>query len=286
MIFIKKASIPFNKYILPLTAASVAGAYAFFYLQNHMVDCTSYDIVNHRLPKAFNGTKILQISDFHNANLNKQLMKKIHTISPDYIFITGDFIDKRRTKESNIHIAIDFIKDLVKIAPVYYAPGNHEPVSKVNNLLQKALRNNRVHILNNQTEILAKDNMQIKVTGIQDVAAYGNNKHIPKNYAHKLINDTKNQFNILLAHRPHLIKDYLSCGADLIFSGHAHGGQVRLPFIGGLYAPQQGVFPKLINGMHHYGPTTLIISRGIGNSKGPVRIFNHPELVVVTLHQK
>ena len=98
-----------------------------------------------------------------------------------------------------------------------------------------------------------------------------------------LMEDVPDGLSILLAHEPQFISDYARAGVDLVFSGHAHGGQIRLPFVGGLYAPGQGFLPKLTKGLYEVEDTTLVVSRGLGNSTFPFRFLNRPEVVVLTL---
>ncbi|WP_313341489.1 metallophosphoesterase [Sedimentibacter sp.] len=263
----------------------------FFIWQNNSVVISKYEYKNSKLFTNFNGFKILHISDLHNKNFHGSLYKKTKDINPDIIVITGDLIDRRRTR---VDTAVDFISQIVKIAPVYYVSGNHEQLSASYDELKENLVKLGVHILDNAYITLNHDGENIGLMGLADPASLyieGDNlKNINRIYAenniNKLYENTETDFNILLSHRPELYDVYKKMNVDLIFSGHAHGGQIRIPFLGGLLAPNQGFFPKYSEGMITEGHTTMIVSRGLGNSIFPLRIFNRPELIVVTLNRE
>ena len=252
----------------------------YLYYENNYLCITKYNIKNN---KKINNYKIVHISDYHNYNgklLNKRLINSIIKTKPDIIVISGDFIDSRKT---NTTVALELAKKLVLIAPVYYSPGNHEARIDEYNDFKKELVNLKVHVLENKKEKLL-DNMYI--SGILD-PSFKEKKathydKIVKNYMDEM-NINKNCYNILIAHRPELFNSYISKNIDLVFSGHAHGGQVRLSFVGGLFSPGQGLFPIYTSGIHKDKKTTMVISRGIGKSVFPFRINNRPELVVVTI---
>ena len=252
------------------------------YRQNHQLDISSFVYHNEKLPGSFHGFRILQVSDLHNARFGfhqKKLMKEIQLASPDIILISGDLIDKRRCRKNNIQPALRFVKEAVKIAPVYYVPGNHEATSEIYPYLKERLLAYGVEVLGNSMVELSRNEEAITLIGVKDPKFY---IHEPQRFQHNLQTlkqMSDNQFHILLSHRP----EYAACGFDICFCGHAHGGQIRLPKIGGLYAPNQGIFPKYTNGRYVKGDTTMFVSRGLGNSKAPLRIHNHPQLVLVRL---
>ena len=223
------------------------------------------------LPEAFDGYRIAHVSDFHNANLTDKLIAQLEEADPDIICITGDLVDCRR---SNLEIAIDFAVKAVEIAPCYYVTGNHEvrlPKERYTELLH-GLESCGVIVLKDQAVILSKDNEEIALAG----HSWGATDSVGS------ISDFSG-YQILLSHQPETFDDYVSAEYDLVLSGHAHGGQFRLPFLGGLYAPSQGIFPKYDEGVHSDGRTDMIISRGIGNSTIPLCFNNRPELIVVVL---
>jgi predicted MPP superfamily phosphohydrolase len=200
------------------------------------------------------------------------------TCKPDIIVITGDVIDGRRKKAE---AALSFVSRASGIAPVYYVSGNHEWRYGRYNALRAQLRAAGATVLDNAGVTLKKEDDRIQLMGVKDLA-FGKESVFKKNLR-KLAAESCGM-TILLSHHPEKIAFYAACGFDLVFSGHAHGGQVRLPFVGGLFAPGQGVFPKYTSGLHKVGKTSLVVSRGLGNSLFPLRVFNRPELVLVMLH--
>ena len=211
----------------------------------------------------------------------KNLIEKVKEIDPDIIVITGDFIDFSRY---NIENSSNFIYGVSDSYKVYYVPGNHEAALKsryedVQDNLQKA----GATVLDNENYKICKDNECINLIGVQDISFIENkDKNILKNTISELKNESL--YNILLSHRPNLWETYEKAGMDLVLSGHAHGGQIRLPFNNGLYAPDQGVFPQYTSGANKFGNTLVVISRGLGNSRFPFRVNNRPEIVNIILH--
>lgn len=276
-----------RKVLLFIVIISI-GLFAFFKWQNNSITISEIAFKNDTIPESFNGYKILQISDLHNKEFGSKqnkILGKIEKINPDIIVITGDLIDSNNT---NIDVAMDLIDGIINIAPIYYVSGNHEAWSGSYNDLKSKLENSGVVVLDNKKTEFFNDRDSIDIIGLADTSfiesdwlEYGGNSET-KNLLNKLAEDSTN-FKILLSHRPELFDIYSNSNVNLVFSGHAHGGQFRLPFIGGLIAPDQGFFPKLTEGIHTSNNTSMIISRGLGNSIIPVRIFNRPELIVVTL---
>lgn len=276
-----------RKVLLFIVIISI-GLFAFFKWQNNSITISEIVFKNDTIPESFNGYKILQISDLHNKEFGSKqnkILAKIKKINPDIIVITGDLIDSNNT---NIDVAMDLIDGIINIAPIYYVSGNHEAWSGSYNDLKSKLENSGVVVLDNKKTEFFNDRDSIDIIGLADTSfiesdwlEYGGNSET-KNLLNKLTEDSTN-FKILLSHRPELFDIYSNSNVNLVFSGHAHGGQFRLPFIGGLIAPDQGFFPKLTEGIHTSNNTSMIISRGLGNSIIPVRIFNRPELIVVTL---
>lgn len=277
-----------NKKIIILSIIILSCFLLIFYLyyENNFLTTTNYNIINEKIPSDFNNYKIIQISDYHNEmsnKLNKDLIDKIKKEKPNTIVITGDFIDSRKT---NIAGAITLLKNIKEIAPIYYVNGNHENrLSNYEELVQK-LEEQDVKVLENETDIIEIANSKINIIGINDPATQfddymSDSKTINKEL--KISNYDDKLFSILLSHRPELFTTYEKNNIDLVLSGHAHGGQIRLPFIGGIVAPNQGLFPKYTSGIFTKNNTNMIVSRGIGNSIIPVRINNRPELVIITL---
>lgn len=260
----------------------------FLKWQNDSISITEINYHNNKIPDSFQGYKILHISDLHNKEFGKNqknIVNHIENIRPDIIVVTGDLIDSKKT---NIDTALDLIKRAIKIAPIYYVTGNHEAWSGVYPTLKAKLEEYGVTVLENQKVTIERENDAIEIFGIVDpsfISFNGYNNNISE-LVQKLLDSfvvENEKLNILLSHRPELFELYSNRGVDLVFTGHAHGGQFRIPFIGGFVAPDQGFFPKLTEGIHTKNHTSLVISRGLGNSIIPIRLFNRPELIVVNL---
>lgn len=277
-----------TKRTIQLFSGVVAGALLarIAYRQNHQLDISSYVYHNDQLPESFHGFRILQISDLHNARFGfhqKKLIKEVQLATPDIILISGDLIDKRRCHKNNIQPALRFVKEAVRIAPVYYVPGNHEATSEIYPYLKEQLLQMGVEVLGNSMVEFIRNEEAITLIGVKDPKFYPHEPQRFQRNVEQLMQMSDNDFHILLSHRPEYFDFYASCGFDICFCGHAHGGQIRIPKLGGLYAPNQGLFPKYTNGRYVKGNTTMFVSRGLGNSKAPLRIHNHPHLVVVRL---
>lgn len=241
-----------------------------------------------QIPAEFSGYRIAQVSDLHNAEFgtgNIKLLQIISENTPDIIVITGDLVDMNHT---NIDIALDFAKNAIQIAPVYYVNGNHEAGLSQYDKLKEGLEAVGVIVLEDEVIQLNHNGSTLTLIGLSDPNYAIRNDvfdETPAMVSTKLsgLQENENGYTILLSHRPELFETYVSCGMDLVFSGHAHGGQFRLPFIGGLVAPNQGLFPKYDAGLYTDGTTNMIVSRGIGNSIIPIRFNNRPEVVLVEL---
>ena len=220
----------------------------------------------------------------HRFSSNQErLLKSIKAISPDLIVVTGDLIDRRRYNLEPIQELLANFPDL----PTYSVSGNHEIWSGNYPEVKALIETNGWHALDNQSAIISRDNDSIQIIGLMDPASRDQGD-IQANVTQNLnaLSIQSDKFTILLSHRPNPFETYANYPIDLVFSGHAHGGQFRLPFLGGFIAPDQGLFPEYTEGMHTLNQTTMVVSRGLGNSIIPLRVFNRPELVVVTLQKK
>ena len=254
------------------------------------LELNRYQVSSSRLPKAFDGFKIVQISDLHNAEIgddNDKLIATIKQANPDIIVITGDMIDSRRT---DVEVALDFAEEAVKIAPCYYVNGNHELRVSEYEELKEGLNKLGVKVLENDKIELNRETSKISLLGISDPSFEATYLMIDEDKVAEVYLDklaaTDNNFKILLSHRPELFEVYTESKVDLVLSGHAHGGQFRLPFVGGLVAPNQGLFPKYDAGLYTEENTNMIVSRGIGNSILPFRFNNRPEVILIELQSK
>ena len=254
---------------------------------NTALEVNEYEVVSDRIPQGFEGFRIAQVSDLHNAEFgegNEKLIQLLSQTDPDIIVLTGDLIDSRHT---DIEIALDFARQAIKLAPVYYVSGNHEARVREYEDLKMGLAEAGVVILENQNVQITREGESITLMGIDDPSfqedyLFGDSESVARQAIEDLQNESDG-YTILLSHRPELFDLYVDTGMDLVFSGHAHGGQFRLPFVGGLVAPNQGFFPKFDEGRFTEENTTMIVSRGVGNSIIPIRFNNRPEIVLVTL---
>ena len=260
-------------------------------LGNKALMVSTISISSSHIPAAFSGFRIAQVSDLHNTEFGKnnaELLKLLSENRPDIIAITGDLIDANHT---DVGIALGFVQESVRIAPTYYVTGNHEAASPQYDTLKAGLEEARVIVLEDEAVSLERNGETITLLGLGDPDFTVNGDMFGETSAMvstklKNLDDGEGGYTILLSHRPELFETYVDCGIDLVFAGHAHGGQFRLPFIGGLVAPNQGLFPQYDAGLYTDGSTSMVVSRGIGNSIIPFRINNRPEIVLVELNAK
>ena len=254
---------------------------------NTDLEIYKYNVKSEDIPSEFDNFRIVQISDLHNAEFgenNEKLLLMLKQADADIIAITGDMIDSRNT---DVDVAISFAQKAVNIAPVYYVNGNHESrVLGEYEKLKQGLTDAGVTILENSSADIAIGDEAITLIGINDPTFRMDIVYdtMEQNIAHQLVNviPDNDNYKVLLAHRPEYFDVYAG-KVDLVLSGHAHGGQFRIPFIGGLVAPGQGFFPEYYEGSHIKENTEMIVSRGIGNSIIPFRINNKPEIIVAEL---
>lgn len=233
---------------------------------------------------------IAQVSDLHNAEFgggNGELLTILEEAEPDLIAITGDLIDSRRTDPAP---ALAFLEGAVELAPVCYVTGNHEfRAYDAYQGLKSQMEELRVIVLENESMVL--EEVPLRVIGLDDPSfgVRSDPSATPEQILQGALTALAPQAGeedlctVLLAHRPEYVELYAQYGADLVLSGHAHGGQVRLPGVGGLYAPGQGFLPRYTSGLYQIGETSLVVSRGLGNSLFPLRVNNRPEVVLVRL---
>ncbi|MCL2370298.1 MAG: metallophosphoesterase [Firmicutes bacterium] len=244
---------------------------------------TEYHINLPNLPIEFDGFCIAHIADLHNADFGGQIEKELEYKNPDIIAMTGDIVSfQNRTLN-----AISLIKRALHIAPIYYVNGNHEARFKNYNAFAKKLRDEGVAVLHNQIKMLQRGDSKVAIVGIDDPAFFAPPKR--ENYLKQcaMLNAQCSvaDIKILLAHRPEYFDHYANCGYDISLTGHAHGGQIRLPRLGAIWAPRHGLLPKTVSGVSQNGNSYMVASRGLGYVplRMPPRIFNRPELVFATL---
>ena len=278
-----------KKYAITLGFAIALGR--FLYKEDKYIQVNEREIASARLPEAFDGFRIIHVSDYHNAWFGwkaSNLLDKIREAEGDVILITGDIIDRRTP---NLRRSRYFIRKVSEILPAYFVTGNHEAHYKRWFNLKKYIIKSEMENLSFSSVELARDGGKINLAGMPDPWFLGDEEdpfvhlYFDKMLQHRL-NGLPAGFTILMSHRPELFHIYSKYNLDLVLSGHAHGGQIRLPYLGGLYSPHQGILPRYTEGIHIKNDTALSISRGLGNSRFPFRVFNRPEIVVITLKKK
>lgn len=266
----------------------------FFNFENDHLELTAFELHFKKLPSKFDGYRIVQLTDLHNKEFgpNQQaLVEMVKSTRPDLVVVTGDLIDRKRYgKEPSLSL----LTQIKKLAPVYFVTGNHEWWSGRFDELSRDIEKEGVTILQNRHVKITQGGESLYLIGIDDIA-----KRFDIQYQDRLSEDnmvkeelneamaglSETDFKILLSHRPERFPLYALYGEDLVFSGHTHGGQVRLPFLSALYAPDQGFFPAYSEGVYQRGASTMVLSRGLGVSTIPFRLFCSPQVVLVVLRK-
>lgn len=262
--------------------ALIAAAAAFLIKDSREdLEISRYEVASQKLPESFDGFKIVQLSDLHGAEFCEDgmgLVEKVKELEPDIIALTGDFV----TDEGDLAAVEKLAARLVKLCPVYFVSGNHEFGSglavKVRNILERA----GVKYLSNEYLTISRGEDEILLGGVEDPLAYADMLS-PDELAQKMNDAAPDAFKILLGHRNYWMTEYPELPVDLIFCGHAHGGLIRIPGVGGLIGTDRRLFPDFDAGEYNNGRYTLIVSRGLGNSVPIPRVFNRPEIVCVEL---
>lgn len=262
--------------------ALIAAAAAFLIKDSREdLEISRYEVASQKLPESFDGFKIVQLSDLHGAEFGEdgmELVEKVGSLEPDMIALTGDFV----TDEGDLAAVEKLAARLVKLCPVYFISGNHEFGSglavKVRNILERA----GVKYLSNEYLTINRGDDEILLGGVEDPLAYADMLS-PDELAQKMNDAAPDAFKILLGHRNYWMTEYPELPVDLIFCGHAHGGLIRIPGVGGLIGTDRRLFPDFDAGQFNNGRYTLIVSRGLGNSVPIPRVFNRPEIVCVEL---
>ena len=252
---------------------------------NLIVGFTKLTVKYTNLPEELDGLRIVHISDLHNwsfSGTDGLVIECLKRWQPDLIAITGDIVDAHHT---NIPLALDFVEQLVTVAPCYYSTGNHESSlsEEERSWLMEGLEQLGVNILRDKAVETEKNGGAFMLVGLEDVRFEG-----VSDKRNKTIDSLSKaeDFTVVLSHQPQYYDSYRESSAELILSGHAHGGQARLPFLGGLYSPNQGILPYYDSGIYQDGDFAMVVSRGIGNSSFPVRFNNQPEIILLQLKQQ
>lgn len=273
----------------------VIGVLAVFFLTVMVIDGNRFHVVRYELhsKKIKEEHRYVVLSDLHNKSYgerNKRLIESIHQLSPEAILIAGDILTAKPGK--SYEVALDLIGNLAKEYPIYYGMGNHETrlflypetYGDMGDRYLRDLKKVSVDFLKNES-CECKDN--IRITGLDMKRDYY--KRFKKNpmdnaYMKETLGEVKEEkYEILLAHNPDYFEEYAAWGADLVLSGHVHGGMMRLPILGGVVSPAFRLFPKYDGGLFKIGKSTMILSRGLGMHTIPIRIFNPGELILLKI---
>lgn len=255
----------------------------YIYYEDNCIDLEPFTISIKNLPSEFVGLKIAHLSDIHlpaNPNYINNIIESIKKEQPDLVFITGDIVDRRADLETCG--LDDFCRKLADICPTYAVSGNNDYGTNNISLWESIIEENGVMVLNNQTVSYSKNGKSIAILGLSDKYGYLTNIVNPDD-------EIESVPLLLLSHRPEKLYSYFHSPnitkPALVFTGHAHGGQIRLPFINlGLFAPGQGIFPKYTSGLYtDKEAEKMIVSRGLCNSSLPIRINNRVHLPIITL---
>ncbi|KGL44237.1 serine/threonine protein phosphatase [Listeria newyorkensis] len=271
----------------------------YAYWSTKQLKTTDYNIVSAKIAPELDGFRILQLSDVHGdtfGRYNHRLIKKIWAIDPDIIVVTGDLLDG----DEGINTAITLMRKLARRYPIYYVTGNHEARSANLEDLLPELDKAGITYLKNQHVYIERDGKSFALAGIDDPSMLIQKPH-QLTFAEEIAREEEivateieeattgipdSIFTFLLSHRPEKWPLYQQAPVDLVCCGHAHGGQVRLPFTEGLYAPHQGLMPKWTAGLKEAKGKAMIISRGVGNATLVPRVFNEPDLPIIILRHK
>ena len=259
--------------------------------ENYLLQTSRYQICSDKIPRAFDGFRIVQLSDLHGCSFGREnirLITRIDREKPDVVVMTGDIAD-RQTKD---YAAIfRFVKTLCGKCPVYFAYGNHEQelLSSRREAFQDGMHAQGVQILSNDAAELERGGEKIRLCGVRIPLRYyrwnSRKKRRPVLSAEEmelLLGACGPEYTVLLAHNPLCFEAYAAWDADLTLSGHVHGGMIRLPHFGGLLSPERNFFPRYSGGLYRLGEQCMVVSRGLGRG---ARINNRPEILVLTLRR-
>ena len=291
--------------ILAVLLISAAGVLVFNVFANRHFETTYYRLFSDKLKDSL---KMVVIADIHQTYFcedNRELMEAVKAEEPDIIIMAGDCINNR---DPDIDYIVELCEKLVDIAPVYFGLGNHEldviygsgvfldpeeaekfnildifkgktELSEGNDELLERINEVGVHVLHNSSEFIAVNGSSIKIGGLST------NENKGQRYLYSFVDEDTDIFKILICHKPQYVMEHdYENDIDLVLSGHNHGGQIRLPFVGGVLSPDSGLFPEFDGGYFTKDHVNMIVSRGLGSHIAIPRINNKPELVVVSVN--
>lgn len=276
----KKARRGTWRLLLGALALLLAGCW-FFYDQQNRIQTETLTFSSPRLPTAFDGLRIVQVSDLHGKEFgpgNEGLLAAVAAQNPDLIAITGDVIDH----PDQLTILPSLAQGLTALAPTYYVTGNHEWAIREADTIKEMLAQWGVTVLSNEFLPLERSGEKMILAGIDDPNGPYDQK-TPQAVAEEIRGAYGDAYILLLAHRNEYHETYAQAGFDLTLVGHAHGGIIRLPFTDGLVDTRRQLFPSYTNGRYVLETGELMVSRGLGNVGRTFRLLNRPHLPVIEL---
>lgn len=265
------------------TVAVVLLLFLLFVLWNNFdIQTETVAVVLENLPSAFDGLRIVELSDLHGRSFgedNAVLLRKIAEAKPDLICICGDLVDEK----SDLTVLPPLLRGLVAIAPTYYVTGNHEwQLENLSDVLAE-MRSLGVTVLRNDYRILEKDGQRLVIAGVDDPCGPYDQKTPEELVSEIRASEGEDACIVMLAHRNDTIDLWSSLGVDLVLTGHCHGGVIRIPFVGGVFGSHRTLFPKYDAGLFGQNGTQLYVGRGLGYTNVHFRLFNRPHLPVLVL---
>lgn len=260
--------------VLPVAGILATAIAAYLYFEVRALSVREYVVPIEGLPSAFDGFTILHLSDLHAKEFGREQQRLIELINRyqfDMVALTGDFIDQHNR---SVEPAVKLARDLVS-KPIFFVSGNHERWVKGN--VDQALADVGVEILDNREAKIERDVAALHIFGISAARSFKRWLQGESSLAQSSLP------KILLSHSPNIFSSAVDAHIDLTLVGHTHGGQIRLPFVGVLYAPGQGLFPKYDYGLFSSGQSTMIVNGGLGESSMSIRVARRPEIVLVKL---
>lgn len=255
-------------------------------INNNIIQTTGYVVVSDKIPESFNNYKIAFLSDFHNSEYYEKVAQSVKEIKPDIIIFGGDMITVNKDDFDN---TIALINEIVNVAPIYMATGNHEVYTNDWKTVKRPMMEELgVNVIDLNNVVIKKKNDQINIYGLID-PGLGDSVINTDAGLTKWLNRAKDarkddMFNILISHRANYFERTSLLGYDLVLSGHLHGGVIRLPIVGGVFSPDRTQnFPEYSMGRYQKDDSLMIVSRGLDKDKEKVRVFNGPEVVQITL---
>ena len=276
--------------IIAVSGTALAGLAALIAYDSSRFIRREYRIGSDKIRKK---VKILLLSDLHNKSYgrnNEKLLTEIRKINPDLIVVAGDMVTANE-KKTRFEVPTALMKRLAEQYPVYYGNGNHEHKTKLfpeqfgtmYTDYVKEIKKAGAHHLVNEKVYLPDFNMDLYGLEIgREYYGKFKNTRMDTAYLEKILGKpAESRFSVVIAHNPDYFKTYAKWGADLVVSGHVHGGLMRLPVLGGVISPAIKLFPKYDGGEYREGKAVMILGRGLGTHTLPIRIFNPGELVVI-----